>query len=74
MLICVPLVTLILPGVITPAPFENVAVRLDEAPAVIVAGVDAKLEIDGELRVAIDPSQPGKLLSPAIKASEMAAT
>jgi hypothetical protein len=31
-------VTAILPGVITPVPFANTAVRLLDAPAVIVAG------------------------------------
>ena len=43
----VPLVTARLPGVITPVPFANTAVRLALPPAVIVAGLGTKLVIVG---------------------------
>ena len=43
----VPLVTARLPGVITPVPFTKTAVRLEFAPAAIVAGFAVKLVING---------------------------
>jgi hypothetical protein len=43
----VPLVTARSPGVITPVPLANTAVRLELPPAVIVAGLAAKLVIVG---------------------------
>jgi len=43
----VPLVTAILPGVITPVPLEKVAVRLAELPVVMAATLEAKLLIIG---------------------------
>jgi hypothetical protein len=43
----VPLVTARFPGVITPVPFANTAVRLVLAPTVMVAGLAAKLLIVG---------------------------
>jgi hypothetical protein len=44
-----PLVTVVLPGVITPTPLANTAVRFAPTlpPAVIVDGLDAKLVIVG---------------------------
>jgi hypothetical protein len=42
-----PLVTVILPGVTTPAPPAKTAVSLELAPAVMVAGVGVKLVIEG---------------------------
>jgi hypothetical protein len=42
-----PLVTAMLPGVITPLPLAKTPVSLDEAPAVIDAGLAAKLVITG---------------------------
>ena len=47
MLTGVPLVTLMLPGVMTPVPFENAAVKLVEFPTVMVAGDDTKLAMEG---------------------------
>ena len=46
-LTAVPLVTAILPGVITPAPPANTAVRLELPPAPIVGGVATKLVMVG---------------------------
>ena len=43
----VPLVAGMLPGVITPEPPLNTPVKLELAPASIVAGLAAKLVIDG---------------------------
>ena len=43
----VPLVTARLPGVITPVPLAKTAVRLELAPAVMVAGFATKLVIVG---------------------------
>jgi hypothetical protein len=43
----VPLVTVMLPGVITPVPLKNTPVRLADPPALTVAGLAAKLDIDG---------------------------
>ena len=76
MLTGVPLMTAILPGVMTPVPFVNMAARLDEAPVVMVAGEGAKLAIDGVVETwpLIDPPQPSKPPSPARKASVTAAT
>ena len=42
-----PLVTVRLPGLITPVPFAKTAVKLELPPTVIVAGLAAKLEIVG---------------------------
>jgi hypothetical protein len=52
----VPLVTGRLPGVIAPVPLTKTAVRLALAPALIVAGVAAKLVIVGA--GGADPPQP----------------
>ena len=46
-LTAVPLVTVRLPGVITPVPLEKTAVRLELPPARIVAGLATKLVIVG---------------------------
>jgi hypothetical protein len=46
-LTAVPLVAARLPGVITPVPPANTAVRLELPPAVIVAGAATKLVIVG---------------------------
>ena len=46
-LIAVPLVTARLPGVITPVPLANTAVRLELAPAAMVVGLATKLVIVG---------------------------
>ena len=43
----VPLVTARLPGAIVPVPLANTAVRLELAPAAMVAGFATKLVIDG---------------------------
>lgn len=43
----VPLVTAMLPGVITPVPFEKMAVRLAELPVVMDVGLAMKLLIVG---------------------------
>jgi hypothetical protein len=47
MLTGVPLVTVRLPGVITPVPFANTAVRLELVPVAMVAGLAPKLVIVG---------------------------
>ena len=44
-----------MPGVITPVPFENTAVRLVLAPSVIVVGLAAKLVIVGAGGALPDP-------------------
>jgi hypothetical protein len=51
----VPLVTEMLPGVITPVPPVKVAVRLELEPTVMVVGLAVKLVIDGggELTVTV---------------------
>ena len=46
-LTCVPLVTVMLPGVIRPVPPVKSGVRLELFPAAIVTGVPVKLEITG---------------------------
>ena len=46
-LTAVPLVTAILPGVMTPVPPANTAVRLELPPAPIVGGVATKLVMVG---------------------------
>lgn len=46
-LTAVPLVTVRLPGVITPVPLANTAVRLELDPELIVAGLAPKLVIVG---------------------------
>ena len=46
-LTAVPLVTEMLPGVITPVPPEKTPVRLEVDPAAIVPGLAVKLAIDG---------------------------
>ena len=46
-LTAVPLVTAIFPGVITPVPLANTAVRLELPPVVIVGGAATKLLIVG---------------------------
>jgi hypothetical protein len=56
----VPLVTEILPGVITPVPLEKFAVRLELAGAVIVAGLAVKLEMLG----GVPPPPPPPLMLP----------
>ena len=43
----VPLVTVRLPGVITPVPLEKTAVRLELVPSAMVGGLAAKLVIVG---------------------------
>jgi hypothetical protein len=43
-----PLLTVRLPGVMTPVPLEKTPVRLEVDPAVIEEGLAVKLEIDGE--------------------------
>jgi hypothetical protein len=45
--IAVPLVTATLPGVITPDPFTKVPVNVAFAPAVMVAGLATKAEMEG---------------------------
>jgi hypothetical protein len=52
-LTAVPLVTEMLPGVITPVPPANTPVRLELAPAAIVAGLATKLVIAGPLDVTV---------------------
>jgi hypothetical protein len=48
-LTAVPLVTEMLPGVMTPLPLENTPVRLADPPASTVAGLATKLAMKGEI-------------------------
>jgi hypothetical protein len=49
-----PLVAAMLPGVITPVPLLKTPVKLDDAPAVIEAGLATKLVIDGAATAALE--------------------
>jgi hypothetical protein len=71
----VPLVTARLPGVITPVPFAKTAVRLELAPAPIVAGFAVKLVIDGATGGGWldEPPQPVSHPKPRLKAAAHAA-
>jgi hypothetical protein len=75
--IAVPLVTAVLPGVITPLPFEKTAVRLELAPAAIVAGLAVKLVIVGGGGVvdviSDDPPQLIRLPKPRLRARALPA-
>ena len=69
-----PLVTAVLPGVITPAPLANTAVMLELDPASIAAGLAAKLVMEGvverEDEVLEHPANPTK---PRLRATAHAA-
>jgi hypothetical protein len=70
----VPLVAARLPGVIMPAPFEKTPVKLELAPAVMVAGLAAKLAIEG-VRICcwlVEPPQPAKPAKPTLRAMAQA--
>jgi hypothetical protein len=60
-----------LPGAITPEPPLNTAVKLELAPDSIVAGLAAKLVIEGGGVVSVEPPHPAKLqmATPAITAT-----
>jgi hypothetical protein len=49
----VPLVTLMLPGVSTPLPPVNIAVRLELPPEVMIAGLAVKLVMASGLMVTV---------------------
>jgi hypothetical protein len=51
-----PLVTDMLPGVITPVPFEKTAVKVEELPELMVEGEAAKLVIVGGATTTSVPS------------------
>jgi hypothetical protein len=76
-LTAVPLVTDRLPGVITPVPFANTAVRLELPPTAIVAGFAVKLVIAGGGGVvdviSDDPPQPIRLPKPRLRARALPA-
>jgi hypothetical protein len=68
-----PLVTLVLPGVITPVPPEKTAVRLALAPGLIVDGLAVKLLMvatgGGMLFMLEEPPQPASADKPRRKAT-----
>lgn len=69
----VPLVAAMLPGVITPDPPLNTPVKLELDPDSMVAGLAAKLEIDGDVPVdePLPEPHPARLnmATPAISAT-----
>lgn len=75
--VATPLETAILPGVMTPVPFEKTAVRLELLPAVIDAGLAAKLVIAGGLVLPppppLLPPQPASVTIPSEKTAATAA-
>ena len=74
--VAVPLVTVRLPGVMTPVPPEKVPVRLVLEPVVMVAALAVKLEIAGGGLVlpGLPPPQPVSVTIPSPKTAAAAAT
>lgn len=75
-LIEAPLVMVRLPGVMTPEPFENTAVRLALAPGAMVAGLALKLAMAGAGLLLLPPPEdepPPQPVSDATDAKKIAA-